>query len=389
MKFYSNYHNQAHRFANREITEMFFFQLIKNIGTGIIGVFIPIYFYTQGFSILSIMIIFTIWTTLHGLFAFLFARSVLFTIGIKHAFVLAVGLQALSFLVIQQGTSPLLVGVWLLIVGFVEAIYASAHHSYIALSIDDASAGKEVAALSSAAVFAGIVTPFIGAILIGLFGFQHVFTAGSVLLMASTIPLFFSSEVSIATQTRLYGLDHLREFWKSNKPIYISTIGNGLNGTTSPLWDSLYIYKLLGGIELLGGLRSVVSFIQICTNYIGGKRSDSHKSTFLFGINGSIFVRMFTFVSFHPYIAMMSEAVDSMVAPLFATSYSAKFYKNMKGDHTISRVVAHENIWHIANALAMVVITVGVYFIGWYSFLIVGVFMIAGRLILKKQRVGV
>jgi MFS family permease len=388
MKLYSNYHNQAHRFANSEIVEMFFFQLIKNMGTGIIGVFIPVYFYTQGLSILSIMIIFTVLSALHGLFAFFLGGSIVFKIGIKHTFVLVVILQALSFLIIKQGTDLIHISLWVVLAGFVSALYSIAHHSYIALNIDDSSAGKEVAVLSTAAIFAGILTPFMGGLLISLFGFQHVFTVGSALLLASVIPLFFSAEVSIVNQVRLFGLDRFREFWKSCRPIALSTVGNGFNGSSAPLWDSLYMFKLLGGIQLLGALSSVVSAIQICVSYFGGSRSDAHKSVFTVGINGSIFARMFTFVSFHPYIAMMSEAIDGILFPLFATAYSAKFYKTIKGEHTISRVVAHESIWHTANVFALCVITLGVYFFGWYAFLLVGVFMITGKLIIRKQKVG-
>ena len=184
------------------------------------------------------------------------------------------------------------------------------------------------------------------------------------------------------------GLSHIRAFWKSKKKIAWSTVGNGFAGSSSPLWDSLYIFKLLGSIEFLGVLTSVISFIQIISNYIGGQRLDKNKSAFNLGISGSIFARLLTFVSFYPYVAIMSESLNYAIRPLFSTAYNATFYKQMRGTDTVSMVVAHENVWHAANVFAMILITVGTYFFGWYAFLITGVFMIVGKMIIRAERVG-
>ena len=85
----------------------------------------------------------------------------------------------------------------------------------------------------------------------------------------------------------------------------------------------------------------------------------------------------------------MSETMNSIIHPLFGTAYRVSFYKEMKSVYALSYIVAHEVIWHLANTFALVVITVAVYFVGWYAFLVTGVFMVIGKFIVLRQRVGI
>jgi hypothetical protein len=242
--------------------------------------------------------------------------------------------------------------------------------------------------MSIIAMLVGILTPFGGAILISIFGFKRMFLVGSVFLCISVVPLLFSRDIDISGQTYLKGVSNIRELWRSKKRIFMSTIGHGLDGTSDPLWGSLYIYKLLGGIKLLGGLTSMMSFIQMISNYIGGSRIDENRDGSRIGISGSIIARLFIFISYHPYIALFSETMDGATRPLFSTAYDTIFYKSIRSSNTISYVAAHEVVWHTAHVCGMIVITVMAYFIGWYSFLVAGAFMIIGKVIMRDQGVG-
>lgn len=368
--------------------EIFLFQVLKELAFGLVSIFVPIYLYVQGVPLFYIMLAFTARTALHGIVTLFFGRSVLLRFGIKHTFVLSTILFVLSFIVIAQGTSTFWVALWVLFAGLANAFYANAHHSYLTLTLDEHSVGKEVAMLSILTIAMGIVTPFVGAILITIFGFQNMLFVGSAFLLVSVIPLFYSPEINVSTQLVTRGFGYVREFWQTKKRVAWSTVGNGFDASHDPLWQPLYIYKLLGGIKLLGALTSVIAFLQIFSHYFGGRRSDENKSDFDLGIKGSIFARLFTFASFHPYIAILGETMNSVIHPLFSTPFRAAFYKELRGPNAVSYVVAHEVVWHAANTIALLTITIGVYFFEWYAFLIVGIFMIIGKLILRAQRVG-
>lgn len=367
---------------------MFFFQALKGLAFGLVNIFVPIYLYTQGVPLFHIMSAFTIRTALNAVFSLYFVKRILFRFGIKHTFVLTTILYIISFIVITQGTVLSWLAIWVVIDAFSNALYANAHHAYLTLTIDKRSAGKEVASLYILMIIIGIITPFVGALLILIFGFQSMFLIGSAILLFSTIPLFFSPEIDLSTQTVKHGLSYIREFWRAKKRIGWSTVGNGLDTTFDPLWHPLYMYVLLGGLKLLGIVTSGIAFLQIFSHYLGGKHSDQNKSDFDIGIKGSIIARMFTFASFHPYIAIFSETMNSVIHPLYMMPFRAAFYKEMQGSLAISHITAHEVVWHTANTIAMVIITIGVYFFGWYAFLLVGLSMVIGKLILRSQRVG-
>ncbi len=367
---------------------MFSYQVLKEMAFGLVGIYVPILLYTHGVSLFHIVALFTLQSATHGTMTFVAGRSVLLRLGLKHSFVVASFFFIGAFIVLQYGVSLEILLLWALCSGTANALYASTYHSYLALTIDRRSAGQEIAWLAILVTIVDIAMPFVGALSILLFGFNNMLAVGSVLLLASVVPLFFSREIDTSRQIHLKGAAHLKAFWSARKEIAWSTVGKGFDGASNPLWDSLYIYKLLGGIESLGILTSVVSLLQIVSNYVGGRRMDAKKSAFGLGISGSIFARVLTFASFHPYIAIMSESANYAIKPLFDTAYNAAFYKRLRGDDTISMVIAHENTWHAAHVCAMVVITIGTYFFGWYAFLITGVFMIIGKLIVRAQRVG-
>lgn len=385
---YQNFHKPHIDFPNRELTEIFLFQILKGLAFGLINIYVPVYLYTSGVPLTTILAVFTAQSFMHIVFAQLLARPILFQAGIKHSFAISMLLYTGSFFVIQQGFTWMHLGAWVILVGFANMLYASAHHSYLSLTIDEKKAGRELALMTILIMLVGVITPFVGSIAIVIFGFNSMFALGAVLSLASVIPLFFSPEIDISHQIYLRRFDHLKDFWKNKKQVAKSALGNGLDSSSDPLWDSLYIYKVLGGIEGVGFLTSIVSFIQVITNYIGGKRMDEKKSAFEIGIKGSIVARLLTFAAFNPFVVVMSETVNSVIHPLFGTAYRVSFYRALRGNATISHVVAHEMFWHASNAVALLVITVAVYFMGWYAFLVAGVFMIIGKIIVWKQGLG-
>jgi hypothetical protein len=383
------HHGNLLKFANTEMIEMFLFKILKEIAFGLLDIFIPIYFLTQGMPISIIMVIFTVRSLVHGLTVLSFGKKVLFKLGIKHTFTLTTLLYILSFIDITQGLTLGYIILWVLLIGVADALYASSYHTFLSLKVDNKKAGKEVAIMEIIAVIVNIATPFLGAVFIAIFGFKHMFVVGSIILLISTIPLFFSKEVDISGQIYKKGLSNLRDFRNHKKKIFISTIGNGLQGSGDPLWSSLYIYKLLGGIEILGGITSGVSFVKIFSFYLSGKRIDKGKSMFNTGINGSIFARFFIFGSFNPYIAVMSNTLEGAISPMFSIPYNTIFYKSLRGENTISYVIAHEIVWHTTHVCAMILVTAMTFFIGWYAFLLAGIFIIIGKLLLRSQKVGI
>lgn len=386
---YHHFHRPHIDFPNRELVEIFLFQILKGLAFGLINIYVPIYLYTNGVPLVTIMALFTARSFLHVLAAQLLVRSVLFRVGVKHLFALAMLLYMGSFFAIQQGIGVWHLAAWVGFSAIANAFYAIAHHSYLTLTIDEKKAGSEIALMTISILLFGVLTPVVGSLAIILFGFSNMFAVGGFFAVLSIVPLFFSPELNISQQIKLPGMSHLKNFWKEKRPLALSAVGNGFDGSSDPLWNSLYIFKILGGIKSVGILTSVVTLIQVLTNYISGKRADKNQKSFELGLKGSIAARLLTFAAFHPSIVVMSETMNSIIHPLFGTAYRVSFYKEMKSAYALSYIVAHEVIWHLANTFALIVITVAVYFVGWYAFLVTGIFMVIGKMIVLRQRVGI
>ncbi len=73
---YHNFHRPHVDFPNREFIEIFLFQILKGLAFGLINMYVPVYLYTNGIPLVTIMGLFTLRSLIHMISAHVLVRAV-------------------------------------------------------------------------------------------------------------------------------------------------------------------------------------------------------------------------------------------------------------------------------------------------------------------------
>lgn len=388
MTHHSPHHLHLPFFANSQMLEMFAFQFIKGLAFGLVGIFIPVFLFQSGVPLFHILLFYTAGSIFHGFTALFLARPLLHSIGLKKSFIISLILYALSFFFLHQGIAPIFLFGWALSSFLADGIYWPTHHSFVSISSDHGKTGRETAALSIVTQISTIITPFLGAILALIFGWSSMFTVAIFLIIISAFPLFLTKSPHLSkTNQILSPKASLKKYCRKFPGIRLATMAKGLDDSNYPIWN-IYLFSLLGGLKLFGGLISSLAFIQTIATYLSGKKRDANQSTFSLGIKSSLTARTIAMGGFVPHIAVLSDALNGLASPFYLTPFMAKLYQQCRGKHTISLISAFEFLWHLGHSAGMILVTTAVFFFGFHAFLLSIFLIIIAKWIMKTQKFG-
>ena len=163
-------------FKNKELDELYISIGIRRFSLGIISVFIPLYLYQVGFELASIFLFFWLKNIFHALLV-IPAAHISAHIGFKHSMAASIPLLILFFIsiytAIPQNNWSLFI---IAIVGAIEnALYWTGYHLHFSSSTKSASTAQSVSIARIISSGFHSLGPFIGGILLVIFGFTFSF----------------------------------------------------------------------------------------------------------------------------------------------------------------------------------------------------------------------
>jgi MFS family permease len=252
-----------------ELSELYVSQLLRSLGVSLIGLFTPIYLYKLGYSLVSIAAFFIAWFALRPLLDYV-NGFIVAKIGPKHSMLMS------SFLhVVYLGLLITLKNMhWPL--ALIAVVGSNALGLYLISMYVDFSkvkhsehGGKELGYLSIVERIGGILGPLVGGLIATFYDPRYTVGLAMIILIFSTIPLFFSSEAVQTNQHITFrGLDI-----KGHKMDYLSvipyTIENVISVIVWPLYAAVFLlgdntFAKLGAIATLSTLSCIV-----LSRYIG------------------------------------------------------------------------------------------------------------------------
>ncbi len=194
-----------HFFKNRELNEMYLSISIRAFAISLIGVFIPIFFYSRGYSLPTIFLFYAVQSFFHILFSVPSAK-ISSRYGIKHSILLSIPPLIILLMLLYSFD----VYSWPLyflsfFAGMSTALFWIPYHVDFAKFTDKKNRGKQVAFSGFVASIFSAVGPLLGGFLLVVLGFKSLFIIVSALLFISVIPLFFSKEVHESSEFSLRG----------------------------------------------------------------------------------------------------------------------------------------------------------------------------------------
>lgn len=268
-----------------EVAELYMSRLIMVFAINIIGLFMALYLYELGYSVIFILSLYAVMYALKSPFAFVAAKYIAY-FGPKHGVLMANILRVPSmvamFLVPQYGLPAVII--FSVLQNMAACLYNVSYLIDFSKVRHAEHTGKELGNMQLIERFARVVSPIIGGILATMFGPGLVIIIASVLFLLSSIPLFRTMEpIAVRAKIKIAGFP-----WRLTRRSFAteSVMGFDLvvSGTVWVLFTAIVVFASFGdGIyAALGTLFSVGVLASMVAAWLFGKIVDKRRGDILF-----------------------------------------------------------------------------------------------------------
>lgn len=338
-----------------ELGELYIASMLRDFALSLVGIFIPIYLFNNGFSVPDILFFFAMFYAfgmlgIHSMVGRLIARF-----GPKHVISFSFIPQIIFFMMLAS-LAEFGWSLWLL--SFVARVssssfYTSFHVDFSKIKHSDHS-GKEMGFMNILSKIAVVISPVAGGIIATVFGPQSILIVASVVLVIAVIPLMMSKEPVKTHQKFTYkGIG----IAKMKRALLVNAFSNMENSLTIWLWP-LYVgififlnepYLKLGIVTSLGVVISIFAALVV------GKVVDNKKGYYL--LQYSVIANSFVHVLRLFATGLKSVIFINILNEPITTAYRMSFmkgYYDSTDDHPgyrIAYIVLSENIMDCMRAL--------------------------------------
>lgn len=252
---------------NREIEEMYFSLFFRKLAISIIGIFVPVYLLSAGYSFTEMIIFFIVFQIVWGLMI-VPARMMTSRFGMKHTMTIAIPFLILYFVsLLFLGTNPVMFYVAAIFAGFQGALYWIPYNIDFAMVTDKKKRGKEMGFVAFVSLSPSIIGPILGGLLITFFSFDIMFIAGVIIGFMAIIPLFMSSDTKPCPKKGNHSYFQ-KIYWREA----LSFSADGVRHVTQWIFWPLAIFTLAGthlSLGIVGTLEVLfAAFTSIATGFI-------------------------------------------------------------------------------------------------------------------------
>lgn len=248
----------------RDIFALLTNRVLFRLGFGMVGIFLPIFFYQLFGDSLSTLLV---------LYAVLYALSVplvplgallLGTLGIRRMLILSVPFAALSVSALYYAPAYPELATALFVVAIIiyRVLYWVPYHTDLAHFIGRGGTGGYMAVYKNFIAVMDALTPLLGGFLIASFGFGNVFVFAGVVLLATIIPTRVVREVY-----ERYSWGFVETFRKltaqKNRALLYAYMADGAQSVVTAVIWPVFIFELLGENYISVGLVATLTTVMI------------------------------------------------------------------------------------------------------------------------------
>ncbi|MBP9738895.1 MFS transporter [Candidatus Saccharibacteria bacterium] len=259
-----------------EISEMYLSSFLRTFSIGMVGVFVPIYLYKNGYSITAIFLYYTLFYSF-GIIADYLVAHLIAKIGPKHVMRMSFLVQMLfSVLLIHINNIPYAL-VLLALTGCIgSTLYFISYHVDFSKIKNPANSGKEQGYMEIMQRSAAVLGPIAGGLLATFVSPVATFAASAIALFIATLILMLSPEPVRTKQIiRFKGLG-IRKHWRDYASFSAMCGEGAISLIVWPIFLSLVVFT--SNIYLrLGFVSSVSVLIAIVVALPLGRLLDNKK----------------------------------------------------------------------------------------------------------------
>lgn len=281
---------------------------------------------------------------------------------------------------------PELLFVTALIEGLKICFFWNSYYALLSTTAVYRNMGRSVGTIEFFTKLLHVMIPTFSAFLILNFGFNSVFIIGIVLHIVSAIVLLWLEQPSqFAPVTWKEFFHWIRE--RDYQVLSIAHAGKYIVEALQLLWP-FFILLLLGSVEKVGFLYSLVLFSSLLITYFSGWYFDHSKNRQPFNLSGAFLSLLWLgrmFIS-GLWSIVIVDTIEKLASSVFIPFYESIFLRRGKGNHALSYFAYREVILSLAGiGFWGVFMIYFLFFDSWRGFLIFGFLGMWASLQMKER----
>jgi MFS family permease len=353
------------------ITSLYSNIIIDQIGSGLVGLFLPIFLWEKLGSLQHVLLYYL---AVHVIYVIVvvFGAKIMSHIGQKASMILAVPFKVLFFggLYYLSLGYPVMIFIALMLfaVEMRMMLFWVPYHTDFAEFTNKKDRGRIIGYLSAISSLVSIFIPIIAGWVIFNHGYDVLFLMAMLLVGVSVIPLFL-----VRPTYEKFSLSFIQTwqeiFSRKNRRMILSYSADGIENVVSTLIWPIFIFQLLNGDFLkVGAISSLIVLAAVAMKLVMGAYTDRFDKRKLLRFGSSLYavgwiVKMFVGSSFHIFVVSTYHnfAAVAMRTPLRALIYE----KAADSGHYVDELtVLREIAFNLGKAVGIVLLLLLVNMVG-------------------------
>ena len=250
---------------NKELRDMYAAMGLKTLAISMVGIFIPLFLMTEQKLSLSSVITFYVINTVTYILSAPFSGKFASKYGLRKAAIITAPLFALFYFGIYNSVNlGLNINYLAVLLGITEAIYWVPFITHFIRSSDKKHRSEEVGFLSGSTMLSAMIGPFVGGLLITLYGFNLLFIVASIFLFLSIFPLLFTKEYHEPFKC------DFRDLVKISKKGALKIVSIGGIGIVEAVFWPIFLFAAVGMYAEMGLIFLIAEFTALAGAFLFG-----------------------------------------------------------------------------------------------------------------------
>jgi len=258
-----------------QVRELYLSAGIVNFAVSMVAIFEPIYLYSRGFSLMQVLYFYLVIYSVY-LFTIPLGAKFAHRFGYEKAILLGTPFLALYYISLHLiGNDFMFAGLAIFAFAMQKTFYWPGFYADFARFGKNKERGREVSNIIVLTSAVAIIGPFVGGLIISIWGFKILFVVVTILILASNLPLLSTPE-KFKPSSFSYKESFSRLFAKKNRRNFFGYIGYGEEIIGMVIWP-IFIYTIISNFLSIGSLVALSTLTTIVIILFVGKMVDGDK----------------------------------------------------------------------------------------------------------------
>jgi len=355
---------------SKDLKLIFFYQAILSFVNGMLGLFLPIFFFKNFHNSLFLVIAF------YGISYLLYAllvplgAMVVTRIGLKKSIIIGRSLSILFYIVLLFFRQNILLAVIFLeiILLLFRLFYWVPYHVDFAEFTDKKLRGREISLLRIVNYIISVFAPLSAGLVLAKYNFNFLFVVALLLFAASILPLSMLRDVR-----EKFSFGYLQTFrvlfQPQNRKLRIAYGADGAQNFVGVIVWPIFVFQLLHqNYVAVGSISALIIGVTILFQYLTGRYVDTIGSKKVLRLGSGLyslawFLKAFVVTAYHIFLV---GAFQSLAALVLRTPFDSLFYEKAadEGSYVDEYTVLREISINTGRVLCALLVVLLVLFLG-------------------------